>query len=311
MSLLPPFESKNSLRSLDDCMKVLPAAITCGNKRIRPKRALNEFVQLDLLTPRLDKIYRYLWLAGEPTPARPLHRQRLLRREIVVTQNPDEHLVEDRAVIFIKPLPEYLLSFEFWITHLSSDRNLHQSACGLLLSYVWIVAYHDDMRIAQETHLLPKSVDWAAWKDFVEDFLEHVGASTPPHVSKRYNYGELWLRHLNVIYKFSPSTFSVGNLHDSFLNGPMWYGFFIERNLTRLFAIFAFLSLGLSAMQVGQATPELRDSAQFSRASYGFSVATLFLILFSVLGVILAWTVPRGFRLLARRWLKRRLTGIS
>lgn len=46
-SLLPPFESKNSLRSLDDCMKVLPAAVTCGNQRIRPKRALNEFVQLD------------------------------------------------------------------------------------------------------------------------------------------------------------------------------------------------------------------------------------------------------------------------
>jgi len=56
-SLLPPFESKNSLRSLDDCMTVLPAAISCGNQRIRPKRALNEFVQLDLFTPRLDKIY--------------------------------------------------------------------------------------------------------------------------------------------------------------------------------------------------------------------------------------------------------------
>ena len=175
-------------------MKVLPAAITCGNQHIRPKRALNEFVQLDLFTPRLDKIYRYLWLAGEPAPARPLHRQRLLRREIVLTESPDEHLVEDRAVIFVKPLPEYLLSFEFWTTHLSADRDLHQSACGLLLSYVWIVTYRSDVSIAEETHLLPKSLDWAAWKDFVEDFLEHVGTSTPLHVSKRYNYGELWLR---------------------------------------------------------------------------------------------------------------------
>jgi hypothetical protein len=306
-SLLPPFESKNSLRSLDDCMKVLPAVINCGNQRIRPKRALDEFVQLDLFTPRLDKIYRHLWLAGEPTPARPLHRQRLLRREIVLTESPDEHLVEDRAVIFVKPLPEYLLSFEFWTTHLSADRDLHQSACGLLLSYVWIVAYHSDMSIAHETHLLPKSLDWAAWKDFVEDFLEHVGTSTPLHVSKRYNYGELWLRHLNAIYKLSPSVFSMGNLVYGFLNAPMWYGFFLERNITRLFTVFAFSSLVLSAMQVGQATPELQDSAQFSRASYGFSVATIALVLFSVLAVILAWTAARGYRVLARRGLERRL----
>jgi hypothetical protein len=80
----------------------------------------------------------------------------------------------------------------------------------------------------------------------------------------------------------------MGNLVYGFLNASMWYGFFLERNITRLFTVFAFSSLILSAMQAGQATPELRDSAQFSRASYGFSVAAIVLVPFSVLAVILA-----------------------
>ena len=105
--------------------------------------------------------------------------------------------------------------------------------------------------------------------------------------------------------------FSTGNLAYGFLHAPMWYGFFLERNITRLFTVFAFLSLVLSAMQVGQATLELRDSAQFSRASYGFSVTTIALVLLSVLVVILTWTAPRGYRVLALRGLERRLGVIS
>ena len=38
-------------------------------------------------------------------------------------------------MIFIKPLPEYLLSFEFWDKHLGADTDIRKSACGLLLSY--------------------------------------------------------------------------------------------------------------------------------------------------------------------------------
>ena len=301
-SLLPPFESRNSLRSLNDCIKVLPTAITCGDLHIRPKKALGEFLQVDLCTPRLDKIYQYLWLAGESIPARPLHRQRVLRREIVLTENIDEHLVEDRAVVFVKPLPEYLLSFDFWNTYLGADRDLHQCACGLLLSYTWIITYRTDLIIAQEAHLLPESLDWTSWKDLIEDIFEHIGTSSNPlYVSKRYNYGELWLGHLNTIYKLCPPAFTSYTLMYGFLNAPMWYGFFLERNITRLFTVFAFSSLVLSAMQVGQATPELRDNAQFLRVSYGFSVATIVLVLCSVLAVVLAWIAPRGYRFLTRR----------
>ena len=48
-------------------------------------------VPLDELldTPRLGRIHAFLWLAGLPRPARPLHRQRLLLRDIVVTERAD------------------------------------------------------------------------------------------------------------------------------------------------------------------------------------------------------------------------------
>ena len=268
-------------------------------------------MRLDLLTPRLDKIHSYLWLSGTLSPARPLHRQKLLRREIVLTENPDEHLVEDRAVVFVKRLPRYLLCFDFWTTHMDTDKELHKSACGLLLSYVWIVAYRTDMRIAQDSNLLPKNLDWAGWKGFVEDFLEHIDTSTSPHVSKRYRYGELWLRHLNMTYKLSPSVFSLNNLQYGFLSAPMWYGFFIERNVARLFAIFAFLSLILSAMQVGQGTLELQENALFSKVSFGFSYAALLLAGVSISGVVLAWIAPRGYEVLSRRRLERDFSGTA
>ena len=135
------------------------------------------------------------------------------------------------------------------------------------------------MDIAHDVRLLPKSIDWAAKKEFVENFLEHVETSIPPFVSKRYNYRELQLRRLNTIHKCCPSVLSLDNLRYSFLHAPMWYGFFLERNITHLFTIFAFSSLVLSAMQVGQGTPSLRDSTRFSSASYGFSVATIVLVL--------------------------------
>jgi hypothetical protein len=289
---------------------LLPATITIDNKRVFPRRALDEFVKFDLSTPRLDKIYKYLWLASiasKSVPARPLHRQRVLRREIVLTENPEEHLVEHRAMIFIKPLPEYLLSFEFWDKHLAADTDIRKSACGLLLSYVWIVAYPSDLRIAQETHLLPKSLSWLAWKAFVQDFLEHLGPNAAFHTSQRYHHGELWLGDLNKIYKLSPTTFSLETLHSGFLHAPLWYGFFVQRNINRLIAIFAFLSLLLSAMQVGQATNELQDSVQFSRASYGISVTTISLVGISVVAVVLAYILPRGFRLVNNFRLSRRL----
>lgn len=63
----------------------------------------------ELKTPRLNAIHKRLWLAGRPTAARPLHWQKLLGRTVLVTEDPDEHLVWFENQIFIKPLPDFLL----------------------------------------------------------------------------------------------------------------------------------------------------------------------------------------------------------
>ncbi|KAH7012040.1 uncharacterized protein B0I36DRAFT_369890 [Microdochium trichocladiopsis] len=121
--------------------------------------------ELDLQTPKLDLLHKYLWLAGLPRPARTLHRQRLLGRIIVITENPDEHLVWHETSIFVKPLPEYLLSHDFWSTNL---------------------------KIAHETGLLPDDVDWTIWtllaRDVIRNQTWRVDADQP-----RYTYGELRL----------------------------------------------------------------------------------------------------------------------
>ena len=87
---------------------------------------------LELKTPRLNKVHHHLWLAGRPTAARPLHRQKLLGRSILVTESPDEHLVWFEDCIFIKPLPGFLLDWDSWNNHLCPDRELYEAACGLL-----------------------------------------------------------------------------------------------------------------------------------------------------------------------------------
>jgi len=118
--------------------------------------------------PKLDKIYKHLWLAGLPRPARSLHRQKLLQRKILITENPDEHLVWHESRIFVKLNPELLLSYECWTKDLCVDDDLHESACGLLLLYTWLVCHKSDFHIAKELGLLPEEVEWSGWISFVE-----------------------------------------------------------------------------------------------------------------------------------------------
>lgn len=108
----PPFSNENALRS--SAHAALPHNFRHNDQLLDPRKETCAYLKTDLQTPMLSKIHRLLWLAGLPRPARPLHRQRLLLRTIYLTESPDEHLVWHETCIFIKPLPEYLLDYEFW-----------------------------------------------------------------------------------------------------------------------------------------------------------------------------------------------------
>jgi type III secretory pathway component EscS len=264
-----------------------------------PSRDLKRFLAVELLTPKLTSIRPYLWLAGLPRPARPLHRQRLLGRTILITEDPNEHLVWLEAKIFIKPLPEFLLHWEFWNEWLCGEgekvggrdgRELYRAACGFLLSYAWLVAYQSDLKIAKEVGLLPAHVEWGAWTTFMKSFLCSVDfeALDPGVVGERYQFGELRLTRLNGIYRLQ--NFSLHHCVRGYISSSTWYQAFFARNFAWLLAVFAFATVMLSAMQVGLSTGKLQSNTTFQNSSYGFAVASMVSVAASVVLIIVVWT---------------------
>lgn len=232
-----------------------------------------------------------MWLAGLPRPARPLHRQKLLKREIILTESPDQHLVWHESRIFVKPIPDFLLSYDYWENELCTNEELYKCACGLLLSYAWLVCHKSDFGIAKETGLLSEEIPWTWWTAFVRDILGNIDTSTLHQVNKRYQYGELRLSRLNSLYRYTPSVFSVEHLVYGFMSSSTWYRAFFERNFAWLLAIFAYITVVLSAMQVGLATEKLQANVQFQGASYGFAITSMIALAVTFMVVLLVWMI--------------------
>lgn len=286
---------------------VFPAIIYQRNEFVRPNKCPVDYVALDLKTPRLNAIHHHLWLAGLPNAARPLHRQRLLGRSILVTEDPDEHLVWFEAQISVKPLPEYLLDYDYWDKHMCADEELHQSACGLLLSYTWLVCHQIDHAIAQEIGLLSKDITWPAWVAFLDVFLDNINLVTLSDVSKRYKYGELRLSRLNAIYRLMTPAHSLRNLIRGYRAGSTWYNAFFARHFKWMLAAFAVLSVVLSALQVGLATSMLQNDRDFQNVSYSLTVAALVAVAAGAVTIFVFWLALFWYHILSCWWYDRRI----
>ncbi|PGH36218.1 hypothetical protein GX50_00902 [[Emmonsia] crescens] len=287
--LLPPF---SAARTLFDSAQVLrPAAVTVENRLLLCADEPTRYLDVELRTPKLDRIYEYLWQAGLPRPARALHRQKLMNRTILITENPDEHLVWRESEIFIKPIPEFLLSYESWDRELSQDEQLHQCACGFLLSYSWLICHRSDFRIAKEVGLMPSEIEWAQWTSLIGEFLTQIDLQTLQQVSKRYRYGELRLSRLHSIYRFMPSMFSINNLVRGYTSRSTWYRAFFKHNFAWLLAVFVYVTVILSAMQVGLATEKLARNRHFHDVSYGFAVMSIVIVALSILVIAILWAL--------------------
>ena len=267
----------------------LPALIhTRQSGLFQPRQNVRDFLSLELDVSRLNQIHKHLWLAGLPTGARALHRQKLMDREIVVTEQADLHLVWYRDRIFIKPLPTFLLRSSMWTEHLCQCPELYADACGFLLSYAWLVCHRSDFRIALELGLVPLEVKWEHWTAFMADVLSHIDPSAVEGVSARYEYGELRLSRLNWIHRFSSRWSNVRKFVRAYHQGPTWYSLFVKRNFGWLVVAFAYVAIVLSAMQVGLATDRLGGSGSFQRASYGFAVFSIIMPVWGVLFLLAA-----------------------
>lgn len=278
-----------------------------------------KFFTDDLDVSRLDRIQRSfigLCLTSRyKSVARSLHRQLMMDRRIIVTEQADIHLTWDHDGIYIKPLPAYLLNSDVWTNYLCLSPILYRSACGFLLSYIWLITRESDFHLAitHQPPLLPplnQTWTWSTWRSLVADLSHTINIDSREAVSPRYTYGELRLDRLNQIHRFSPSMlFSkdhalMRGYHHRYHN----YGAFFEHNFSGLIVIFAYVSIVLSAMQVGLASPRLDSSTAFQNVAYGFAVFAI-VVPVVVVGLMLALFVSllvSNALATVRHWVKHR-----
>ncbi|KAF1828986.1 hypothetical protein BDW02DRAFT_191325 [Decorospora gaudefroyi] len=272
--LQPPFMADKGLILAHEI--VHPAAVRRDYSLARPESDMVQFLSDELRTPKLDTIYSWLWLAGLPIASRSLQRQCMMNRDIFLTERPDEHLVWWHDQIFLKPLPDYLLCHDFWTVHLCKDEALHRSACGLLLSYAWIVQHKSDFELAKTSFLVPKELNWAAWVEFMKSFLSYVDLDTLEQVDRRYQYGELRLVRLNLLTRImAMSIRSKEQFMYGFMSTSTWYTAFLQNNFAWLAVVFIYVTLLLSTLQVGLATTTLQESPAFQNMSRGLTLVSL------------------------------------
>ncbi|KAI9813031.1 MAG: hypothetical protein M1832_006422 [Thelocarpon impressellum] len=288
---------------------------------------LADQVQAELLTPELDALARHLWLVATQSSAHitPLHGQLVRGRSLVVAESPRLHLLWAYDRVYVKPMPEYLLSHAFWSHYLGDERAsplgaqraaVRAAACGFVRSYAYLIRHRSDFELAQrDSHrLIPRGISYSEFCRFIRPFE----ALDDADVSLRYGYGELRLTRLNFWTKIFLRRFTYHKLHGQ-------YASYLARFYGPLLFVFALFSVALSAMQVEvsvQALPEPGSGPwqPFTWASRGFAVFTLisvalaiaFLVTLSAALVIreACFAVPE---LLRKRWSgegSRRITKV-
>jgi len=202
--------------------------------------------------------------------ARPLHYQRYIGRMIILTERLDQHLVwlDDR--LFLKPMPRYLMDYAAFKKAVPQESVVN--ARGLILSYMWLVCSETDLLMAQELRLLPEEITWEGWVRFSTAILSNISPESPKDINPRFLYGELRLTRLNLIYRFCSRTVAWSVFVRGYNYGYHQYSTFVQRNFAWFLTVVVYITLVLTAMQVGFATDELKNNAIFSRASYGFTV---------------------------------------
>lgn len=284
-------------------LSMIPASYTKNDNLVPPRLDDVSWIENELDVERLHRIKRWFWIVGRPTPPRPLHHQKLLGREIFITEQMDMHLVWTAGRIYLKPLPRFLLEPQFWTKFLScapdcacvvtkrtaqraavpetkkpekpevcKQRKLWRVALGFLFSYVGLIRHRSDLIIAKGNFLLPAEADWAYWTSLVKELdPEHIY----PDIDERFIYGELRLSRLNKIFILTQRPILRGYVY-------RWqqYSSFFQQYFGLLAAVTVYIAIILTAMQVGLATDKLQGSKVFMDASYGFTI-------FSILGPLI------------------------
>jgi hypothetical protein len=187
---------------------------------------------------KLNDIHSHLWSAGSKRNISALHHQKVLCREIVLSERSDLHLVWFDYIIYIKPLPISFLNHNFIDAVVLPDANLYANVLGFLYSYMMLIQHASDLSLAHELGLISKKVEWKPWREFRTAFLHNI---SPGRVNKRFEYGELRLARLNYIYRLSFRGLKYFTTHREYTT------YFREYTAAGI-TLFAFVTVALTAM---------------------------------------------------------------
>lgn len=144
-----------------------------------------------------------------------------------------------------------------------SNKVVYQAVYGFLLSYAHLIEYSSDLEIAKALGLVNKDIEWKAWQRFRASVMDHLAYRD---VHDRYEYGELRLGRLDQICRMKFLELSYFNVHRDYLS-------YFGDNYMTLVALFALVSVALSAMQVMTSVDSVLAAVLVT--SYRFAVATL------------------------------------
>lgn len=276
MALQPPFREDHQLCHHfglpDNSYPRLP-----GQPRVAldDSIGLTHYLEQEFCASDLETLAPHLWMMStqSSTNISSLHRQRVKGREIVVTEDPRLHLVWFYNRIFIKPLPEFLLSHKFWMQFLLSNTSplgekrskIREAALGYIRTYHYLIRHLSDFRIAQseDLQLVAPSVTYAEFCNLTSAF----GSIEDSQVSARWSYGELRLSRLNIYCKIFLRRFHFEQVHGQ-------YGSFFARFYGPLLFVFGLVSIVLNGMQVELAVEQLNNAPwkAFQRICRWFSI---------------------------------------
>ncbi|KAL4909592.1 hypothetical protein BDW74DRAFT_174793 [Aspergillus multicolor] len=275
-----------------------------------PADSITTFIQLDLSVDRLTRVQEYLWFAKSLSPPQPLSTIISLSHKITLDENGGTHMVwVDRTHIHLKPFPRYLLDSRFWSAYLVCSHqcategrgveaecpheSLYKDALGFLFSYLTLIRFESDFRIAQDHALLPPDLTWESWRSLAQQSLQS-GCINSSNMNPRYTFGALRLSRLNKIYALRYGAILRGYLGQHKTTTELFH-----ENVAPISAATIYIALVLTAMQVGLATEVLASNQAFQNASYGFTVLA---ILGPLVMVLVVFAVGAAEVLSTRVW---------
>jgi len=244
---------------------------------------MNDFLESELTTPELNTFYPYLWLAGTQSSSHvtPLSEQASRGRSIIISENPEFHLLSVSNRIYLKPIPKFLFSHAFWEylvlkKDLSSAekekrKQIGDAARGFLRTWAYLIRHKSDFIVAQRLVLISTKFKYSKFVAFIDKFERVLDQD----VSLRYSYGELRLGRLNLWARIA---LGRPQFHKIVRN----YGDYFAQYYAPILFIFGAFSIVLSAMQVAlakQQTQSLGAWGTFTDVCLDFSIFSLLVVI--------------------------------